>query len=237
MPGRWCRTCCGHRRPARRDDDRRVLTAWRTLDQDAQSDAAWQGVYRRFDVISPWTVGRVASSADVAAFYATRVQGDLQALASTGIRNMLVLFPGFSWANLMRVRGGSTRGRFLWAQAQSALGPAASTSLRRHVRRIRRGHCAAAIAASAADVPAGMTSGDTRSGPLHPAEGVVPLARRPDRRQPRPGRDARCDASAGDMSTGVASRCHASTGRERCLGDNLPARDGGTRPAEPHECG
>jgi hypothetical protein len=61
MPGRRCRTgrtCCGHRRPARRDDDRRVLTAWRTLDQDAQSDAAWQGVYRRSDVISPWTVGR-----------------------------------------------------------------------------------------------------------------------------------------------------------------------------------
>jgi hypothetical protein len=111
----------------------------------------------------PW-----ASSADVAALYATRVQGDLQALTSTGIRYMPVLFPGFSWANLMRVRGGSTGaavnriprdcGRFLWARAQSALATRSGSVYVAMFDEFDEGTALLPIAASAADVPAGMTS-------------------------------------------------------------------------------
>jgi len=34
-----------------------VPAYWRTLDRDAQTDAAWSAVFHSFDVISPWTVG------------------------------------------------------------------------------------------------------------------------------------------------------------------------------------
>jgi hypothetical protein len=37
-----------------------VPTGWRTLDQDAKPDQAWARVYRSFDVLSPWSVGRFA---------------------------------------------------------------------------------------------------------------------------------------------------------------------------------
>ena len=35
-----------------------VPTGWRDLTRDSESDPAWAAVYRRFAVISPWTVGR-----------------------------------------------------------------------------------------------------------------------------------------------------------------------------------
>jgi len=145
-----------------------VPTAWRTLDQDAQSDPAWQAVYLRFDVISPWTVGRVASGADVASLYATRVQGDLQALASTSVRYMPVIFPGFSWANLNRTRGSSTAiavnviprdcGQLLWAQAQAALATRSGLVYVAMLDEFDEGTAVLPMAASAADVPTGMTT-------------------------------------------------------------------------------
>jgi hypothetical protein len=145
-----------------------VPAAWRTLDQDAQSDPAWQAVYRRFDVISPWTVGRVASDADVAALYATRVQGDLEALASTGVRYMPVLFAGFSWANLSRMRGDPTGatvnriprdcGRLLWSQANAGLAARPAAVYVAMFDEFDEGTAILPIAASAAEVPAGMTS-------------------------------------------------------------------------------
>src|SRR6185369_2759057 len=40
-----------------------VPAQWRTLNGDAQSDPAWAEVFRSFDVISPWSVGRYGDDA------------------------------------------------------------------------------------------------------------------------------------------------------------------------------
>ena len=35
-----------------------VPARWRTLSRDSQTDPKWADVYRSFDIVSPWTVGR-----------------------------------------------------------------------------------------------------------------------------------------------------------------------------------
>jgi hypothetical protein len=57
-----------------------VPTHWRTLDGDSKRDAAWAGVYRSFDVLSPWTVGRFGDDAGADAYRATSLAADLAAL-------------------------------------------------------------------------------------------------------------------------------------------------------------
>ena len=107
-----------------------VPTGWRTLDGDARSDPAWADVYRRFDVISPWAVGRSANDADVASFRRDRVVPDLAATTATGQDYMPVIFPGFSWTNLMS--GAPLNqiprraGRFWWTQLHEYAGAGAT---------------------------------------------------------------------------------------------------------------
>jgi hypothetical protein len=113
-----------------------VPTNWRTLDGDAQSDPAWAAVYRQFDVLSPWMVGRVRDEASTADIYASRINDDLQALSGTPIRYLPVIFPGFSSNNLMQYDRNPAAaklneiprqcGRLLWAQANAALSTGSS---------------------------------------------------------------------------------------------------------------
>ena len=76
-----------------------VPTHWRTLDGDAKRDPAWAPVYRAFDVLSPWTVGRFRDDAEADAYRAT-LAADLAEVTAAGKRYMPVVFPGFSWHNL-----------------------------------------------------------------------------------------------------------------------------------------
>ena len=109
-----------------------VPAGWRTLTRDSQEDAAWASVYRSFDVISPWTVGRFRDENGVDRFYREQVLPDLTEARAAGIDYMPVVFPGFSWRNMNRDtainqiprRGG----RFFWRQVEQALG-AGSTML------------------------------------------------------------------------------------------------------------
>ena len=97
-----------------------VPTYWRTLTADSYPDPAWGGVYRRYDVINPWHVGRFNDEASARAFRTSVIDGDVAAAHGAGRLYMPVVFPGFSWANLMRGtaanliprRGGS----FWWTQ-------------------------------------------------------------------------------------------------------------------------
>ena len=97
-----------------------VPSYWRTLTADSQSDPAWAAVYRRYDVINPWMVGRFADDAGARAFRRDVIDADIAEATRAGRRYMPVVFPGFSWANLMRGmpvnqiprRGG----RFWWTQ-------------------------------------------------------------------------------------------------------------------------
>jgi hypothetical protein len=102
---------------------------WRTLDGDSKKDAAWADVYRSFDVLSPWTVGRFWDDAGADAYRAKRLAADLAAATAAGKRYMPVVFPGFSWHNL---RGGTPNeiprrgGAFYWRQVWNAVGAGAT---------------------------------------------------------------------------------------------------------------
>ena len=101
-----------------------VPAFWRTLDRDAIPDAALHDILRSVDIISPWTVGRYATPADVERFAARTVAADLAWCREHGVDYLPVAFPGFSWHNLSASRGQKApldaiprlAGRFLWSQ-------------------------------------------------------------------------------------------------------------------------
>ena len=108
-----------------------VPSHWRTLDGDSKSAPEWGTVYRSYDVISPWTVGRFSDERGADKFVRERVVADVAETRRLGLRYMPVVFPGFSWSNLMRIRGLSPEavlnaiprncGRFLWRQISDLL--------------------------------------------------------------------------------------------------------------------
>jgi hypothetical protein len=98
-------------------------TYWRTLNNDAQSDPAWAPVFRSFDIISPWSVGRYGDIAGADSFRVNLIVPDMAEAAANGREYMPVIFPGFSWYNLT---GGPLNqiprngGSFYWRQAYNA---------------------------------------------------------------------------------------------------------------------
>ncbi len=100
-----------------------VPTHWRTLNNDAQSNPAWAAVFRSFDIISPWSVGRYGDIAGADNFRQNLIVPDLAEAAANGREYLPVIFPGFSWHNLL---GGPLNqiprngGTFYWQQAYNA---------------------------------------------------------------------------------------------------------------------
>jgi hypothetical protein len=101
-----------------------LLTYWRTLNNDTQTNAAWAAVFRSFDIISPWSVGRYGDNNGADSFRTSLIVPDLAAATSAGREYMPVIFPGFSWTNLNAgpfnqiPRHG---GAFYWRQAYNAI--------------------------------------------------------------------------------------------------------------------
>jgi hypothetical protein len=102
-----------------------VPARWRTLARDSRPDPEWARVYRSFDILSPWTVGRFRDAHGIDRFYAEEVAGDIAETRRLGIEYMPVVYPGFSWHNMNRTtpfnpiprRGG----HFFWRQVERAL--------------------------------------------------------------------------------------------------------------------
>ena len=101
-----------------------VPTWWRTLSRDAQTNSAWATVFRSFDIISPWSVGRYGNNAGADDFRVKLIAPDLVEAKKSGCEYMPVIFPGFSWHNLNNgplnqiPRNG---GAFYWRQAHNAV--------------------------------------------------------------------------------------------------------------------
>ncbi|HEY5914073.1 MAG TPA: Ig-like domain-containing protein [Verrucomicrobiae bacterium] len=103
-----------------------VPTNWRTLQGDSQTNAAWAGAYRAFDIISPWAVGRYSTLGGADTFKYNYITPDLAECRNRGIAYMPVVFPGFSWHNLKGdpsplnqiPRNGGT---FYWRQVYNAI--------------------------------------------------------------------------------------------------------------------
>jgi hypothetical protein len=109
-----------------------VPTYWRTLKSDSKTDPAWAAVYRSFDVVSPWSVGRYGDASGADSFKKNLIVPDLAELKTLGKGYLPVVFPGFSWHNLFPSaalnqipRDG---GKFYWRQVWNALS-AGSTML------------------------------------------------------------------------------------------------------------
>ena len=109
-----------------------VPTYWRTLTKDSKPEQEWAAVYRSYDVLSPWPLGRFSENdAGIAQFVKETVEPDVVEAHRLSIRYMPVVYPGFSWFNLMTNRGKADHaelnrvprscGRFMWSQVSSLL--------------------------------------------------------------------------------------------------------------------
>jgi hypothetical protein len=102
---------------------------WRTLNHDATSDPQLYEVLSSADIISPWAVGRYANPADAASNIAAVHAADSAFCGERGQEYLPVIFPGFSWRNLMKARGEEAPlnaiprlgGEFLWSQAAARI--------------------------------------------------------------------------------------------------------------------
>lgn len=97
-----------------------VPTGWRTLDRDSVPDPRLHDIILEADIVSPWTVGRYASSPAAKRHARECWEPDLAWCRQHGKEYLPVIFPGFSWHNLkpdapldqIPRRGG----QFLWTQ-------------------------------------------------------------------------------------------------------------------------
>jgi len=108
-----------------------VPSYWRTLDRDSKGEPQWAEIYRAYDVISPWSVGRFTDESGADKFVRDTVIPDLNETRRLGSRYLPVVFSGFSWSNLTTNRGKPREavlnrtprhcGRFLWRQVADLL--------------------------------------------------------------------------------------------------------------------
>lgn len=102
-----------------------VPAYWRTGTRDSEAGPEWAQVYRSFDVISPWAVGRFWDNQSAGTFTREVTIPDMKETAALDIDYMPVMFPGFSWSNLKPgdpinaiPRNG---GDFYWRQVYNAV--------------------------------------------------------------------------------------------------------------------
>lgn len=77
-----------------------IPSRWRTLSRDSKNEENWAQVYRSFDILSPWTVGRFRDDETTDRFFRDEVAPDLIESGRLGLGYMPVVFPGFSWHNM-----------------------------------------------------------------------------------------------------------------------------------------
>jgi hypothetical protein len=98
---------------------------WRTLDHDAMPDQQLIEIIRLADIVSPWNVGRYGNPVEAGSQAINRIQPDIAWCRTNEKEYLPVIFPGFSWHNLMKTRGQDgavnqiprLKGNFLWSQA------------------------------------------------------------------------------------------------------------------------
>ena len=134
-----------------------VPARWRTLTRDSQPDPQWADVYRSFDVLSPWTVGRFSDDDGIDRFYSDEVTADRQETQHLGIEYLPVVFPGFSWHNMNPTapfnRIPRRGGRFYWRQVERALSTGNTMLYGAMFDEVDEGTAMFKTAASRADAP------------------------------------------------------------------------------------
>lgn len=94
-----------------------VPAGWRTGTRD--SHPGYENVYKAFNMLSPWAVGRFNSLTGADDFKTDNLVPDQAYCAANGLDYQPVIFPGFAWSNW---NGGTRnmiprlRGEFFWRQ-------------------------------------------------------------------------------------------------------------------------
>ncbi|HAH25989.1 MAG TPA: xylosidase [Prolixibacteraceae bacterium] len=94
-----------------------VPTNWLTGTVDSYDN--YIEVYRAFDMISPWSVGRFKTNKEVSEFKTKHLQPDMEYCKVHHIVYQPVVFPGFAWSNWNRGTVNQisrNKGDFLWQQ-------------------------------------------------------------------------------------------------------------------------
>jgi hypothetical protein len=137
-----------------------VPSSWRTLNGDSETDPAWADVYRSFDIISPWTVGRYSNLTQIDNWRVNKIGPDLAAATMAGAEYMPVVFPGFSWFN---IHDGPTNqiprqgGDFYWRQAYNAQAEGCSMLYTAMFDEVDEGTAMYKMAETLNELPAGAT--------------------------------------------------------------------------------
>ena len=96
-----------------------IATGWREQDNDALQDPDLHRVLLMADVLSPWSVGRFGSLPGVQRHAEKYWEPDIIWAREHDIDYMPVVFPGFSWHNLMGAKLDHIPrldGQFMWSQ-------------------------------------------------------------------------------------------------------------------------
>ncbi|TWT97401.1 hypothetical protein Pla100_25530 [Neorhodopirellula pilleata] len=100
-----------------------IPSFWREQTRDAVTDAMMHEVLRKADILSPWTIGRYRTP-DQATRHAQEVWAkDQQWCDRNDLDFLPVVFPGFSWHNLIGAELNDIprlKGQFLWSQIAAA---------------------------------------------------------------------------------------------------------------------
>jgi hypothetical protein len=137
-----------------------VPAHWRSLDGDSRPEEEWSQVYRSFDILTPWTVGRFRDPHEADAFARNVMAVDIQQTRARGQDYMPVIFPGFSWRNLTQGEKPLDQisrrcGSFYEEQANNALRLGATMLYSAMFDELDEGTALMKIARSAEELPAG----------------------------------------------------------------------------------
>jgi len=96
------------------------------VNDDWRKNPKWIDVLELLDIISPWAVGRYKTKRGVDKFCKKKIVPDLAHCTSKNIDYMPVIFPGFSWLNLIGKKNSLNQiprdgGKFFWRQAFNAI--------------------------------------------------------------------------------------------------------------------
>jgi len=135
-----------------------VPARWRTLTRDSKTDPHWAAVYRSFDILSPWSIGRFRDDSGIDRFYAEEVRDDMVEARRLRIDYLPVVFPGFSWHNMNPTaplnRIPRHGGRFYWRQVGRALQAGSTMLYCAMFDEVDEGTAMFKVAASRRDAPA-----------------------------------------------------------------------------------
>ena len=144
-----------------------VPSNWRTLAGDSKADPRWASVYRSYDAISPWSVGRFDDQAGADTYLQSVVVPDLAETTRAGIGYLPVTFPGFSWRNQMLNKGlldvailnqiPRDCGDFLWHQYANLVNAGAKSVYAAMFDEFDEGTALAPAATSILAVPVGVS--------------------------------------------------------------------------------